>query len=63
MRIIVEVEDLVRRTGDGQPQVRYSVVGRSGGRVMLCAICTVHEEMRSASFSSRFVSGLALKSL
>jgi hypothetical protein len=35
---------------DGQAQVRYSVVGRSGGRVTPCAVCTVHMEMRSASF-------------
>jgi hypothetical protein len=30
--------------------VEYSVVGRSRGRVALCAVCTVHMEMWSASF-------------
>jgi hypothetical protein len=50
MRIEAEVGDLVQRTGDGQAWVRYSVVGRSGGRVVLCAVCTVHKETRSAGF-------------
>jgi hypothetical protein len=50
MMIVTEVGDLVQRTGDGQAQVRYSVAGRSRGRVMLCAVCTVHKEMRSAGF-------------
>jgi hypothetical protein len=31
-------------------QVGYSMAGRSGGRMMLCAVCTVYEETRSASF-------------
>jgi hypothetical protein len=31
-------------------QVRYSVVGRLGGRMMLCAVCTMHEEVSSAYF-------------
>jgi hypothetical protein len=31
-------------------QVRYSVAGRSTGRVTPCAVCTVHMEMRSAGF-------------
>jgi hypothetical protein len=31
-------------------QVRYSVAGQSRGRVALCAVCTVHVEMRSAYF-------------
>jgi hypothetical protein len=51
-------------------QVRYSVAGRSGGRVTPCVICTVHVEMRSAGFlvepqnqGRRFVSGLTSKSL
>jgi hypothetical protein len=51
-------------------QVGYSVAGRSGGRVMLCAVCTMHEVMRSMSFlvepqnqGRRFVSGLASKPL
>jgi hypothetical protein len=51
-------------------QVGYSVVGRSGGQVTLCAVCTVHVETRSASFlikpqnqGRRFVSALASKPL
>jgi hypothetical protein len=51
-------------------QVRYSVAGRSRGRVALCAVCTVHVETRSAGFlvepqnQGRWsVSGLALKPL
>jgi hypothetical protein len=31
-------------------RVEYSVVGRSRGQVALCAVCTVHMEMRSAGF-------------
>jgi hypothetical protein len=31
-------------------QVGYSVAGRSGGRVMLCAVCTVHEVTRNTDF-------------
>jgi hypothetical protein len=31
-------------------QVGYSVVGRSRGRVALCAVCTGHVETRSAGF-------------
>jgi hypothetical protein len=49
-------------------QVRYSVAGQSRGRVALCAVLTVHVEMRIASFlvepqnqGRRFVSGLASK--
>jgi hypothetical protein len=49
-RIIAGVGDLVQRTGDGQAQVRYSVAGRSGGRVMPFAVCTVHEETMSVGF-------------
>jgi hypothetical protein len=51
-------------------QVGYSVAGRSGGRVTLCVVCTMHKETRSAGFSVvhqnqglRFVSGLTSKSL
>jgi hypothetical protein len=51
-------------------QVGYLVVGRSGGRVTPCAVCTVHEETRSTGFlvepqnkGRRFVSGLASKPL
>jgi hypothetical protein len=50
MRIVAGVEDLMQRTGDGQAHVGYSVVRRSGGRVTLCAVCTVHEETSSAGF-------------
>jgi hypothetical protein len=55
---------------DGQAHVEYSVAGRSRGWMMLCAICTVHEETRNAGFlvesqnqSRRFVSGLVSKPL
>jgi hypothetical protein len=41
--IMAGVGYLVQRTGDGQAQVRYSVAGRSGGRVMLCVVYTMHE--------------------
>jgi alpha-D-ribose 1-methylphosphonate 5-triphosphate synthase subunit PhnG len=50
MRIMTGVEDMVQRTGDGQTQVGYSVVGRSRDRVTLCAVCTVHKETASAYF-------------
>jgi hypothetical protein len=50
MRIEVGVTNLVQRIGDDQAQVRYSVVGRSRGRVTLCAVFTVHKEMMSTSF-------------
>jgi hypothetical protein len=41
---------LVQKTGDDQAQVRYSVARRSRGWVMLCAVCTVHKEARSAGY-------------
>jgi hypothetical protein len=51
-------------------QVRYSVVGRSRGRVTLCAVCTMHVETKRVSFliehqnqGQRFISGLASKPL
>ncbi len=51
-------------------QVRYSVAGRSRGRVAPCAVYTVHVETRSVCFlvepqnqGRRFVSGLASKPL
>jgi hypothetical protein len=51
-------------------QVRYSVEERSGGRVTLCAVCTIHVLIRSTCFlvepqnqGRRFVSSLALKPL
>jgi hypothetical protein len=51
-------------------QVRYSVVGRSRGRVAPCAVCIWHMETRSAGFlvepqnqGRRFVSDLASKRL
>jgi hypothetical protein len=69
-RMVVGVEDLVRRTGDGQAQVGYSVTEQSGGGVTLCAVYTVHDETSSAGFmvepqnqGRRFVSGLASKQL
>jgi hypothetical protein len=40
----------MQRTGDRQAQVGYSVAGRLGGRMTLCAVCTVHKEMRSVDF-------------
>jgi hypothetical protein len=46
-KIVVGVGDLVQRTGDGQAQVGYSVVEQSGGRVMPCAVCSVHKETRN----------------
>ena len=67
-RIMAGVGDLVQRTGDGQAQVGYSVDRRSGDRVTPCAVCTVHEETRSAGFlvepqnqGRRFLIGLGLK--
>jgi hypothetical protein len=30
--------------------VRYSVAGRSGGRVILCEVCTIHVKTRSECF-------------
>jgi hypothetical protein len=51
MRIEAGVGDLVRRIGDDQTQVGYSVARRSGGRVTLYVIRIIHvEEMRSAGF-------------
>jgi hypothetical protein len=49
-------------------QVGYSVAGRSRGRVVLCAVCTVHMQTRSVGFlvepqnqGRQFVSGLTSK--
>jgi hypothetical protein len=50
MRIVAGVGDLVQRTRDGQGQVGYSVAGWSEGRVMLCAICTMHRETWCTGF-------------
>jgi hypothetical protein len=51
-------------------QFGYTMVGRSRDRVVLCAVCTVHMEMRCANFfvepqnqGRRFVSDLASKQL
>jgi hypothetical protein len=51
-------------------QVGYSVVGRSRGQVVLCAVCIVHVETKRAGFlvepqnqGQRIVSGLASKPL
>jgi hypothetical protein len=67
---VAGVGDLVQRTRDDHAQVRYSVAGRSRGRVTLCAVCTMYEEIRSACFlvlpqnqGRRFVSGLPSKLL
>jgi hypothetical protein len=67
---VAGVGDLVQRIGNSQAQVGYSVTERSGGRVTLCAVYTVHEEMRSVGFlvepqnqSGWFVSGLDSKPL
>jgi hypothetical protein len=49
-RIEAGVGDLMQRIGDGQAQVRYSLSERLRGQVMLCAVCTVHKETRSAGF-------------
>jgi hypothetical protein len=43
----------VQRTGDGEVQVGYSVVERSGGRVTSCAVYTVHVETRSAGLKTK----------
>jgi hypothetical protein len=51
-------------------RVEYSMAGRSGAQVMLCAVCIVHKETTSASFlvesqnqGRQFVNGLASKPL
>jgi hypothetical protein len=68
-RIVARVGDLMQRTGM-VAHVGYSVVGRSGGRVTLCAIYTVHVKTRSTCFlvepqnqSWWFVCGLTSKLL
>jgi hypothetical protein len=50
MRTEEGVADLVQRTGDGQAQVRYLMVGQSRGRVTLCVVCTMHKETRRVNF-------------
>jgi hypothetical protein len=47
-RIEKGVGELVQMTGDGQAHVGYSVTGQSRGQLTLCAVCTVHKEIRSA---------------
>jgi hypothetical protein len=49
-------------------RIGYTVAGRSGSWVTLCAVCTVNEETMSTGFlvepqsqGPRFVSGLASK--
>jgi hypothetical protein len=44
------IGDLVQMTEDDQTQVRYSMAGRSRGRVTSCAVCTVHKETMSTGF-------------
>jgi hypothetical protein len=50
MRIEARVGDLMQRIVDGQAQVGYSMARRSRGRVILCAVCTVHNETGSVGF-------------
>jgi hypothetical protein len=51
MRIEARVGDLVWRIVYDHAQVGYSMVGRSGGWVTLCAICIIHvEETRRVGF-------------
>jgi hypothetical protein len=50
MRIEVGVGDLVQMIRDDQVQIGYLVPGQSRGREMLCAVCTMHKEMRSVHF-------------
>jgi hypothetical protein len=70
MRIMAGVGDRVQRTRDGQVQVGYSTARRSRSRVILCAVCIVHEEMSSVgllvepqSQGQWFISGFASKPL
>jgi hypothetical protein len=58
------------KVGRDEDHVGYLMVGRSGGRVIPCVVCTVHVEIRSTSFlveaqnqDRQFVSDLALKPL
>jgi hypothetical protein len=44
----------VQRTVDGKRQVGYSVVGRSRGRVTLCAVCTAPCTRRRGAWVSWF---------
>jgi hypothetical protein len=67
--IVAGARYLVQRIGM-VAHVRYLVAGRSGGRVILCVVCTVHMEPRSVGFlvepqnqCRRFVSGLVSKPL
>jgi hypothetical protein len=46
-RIVAGVGDMMQRTGDDR-EVGYTVARRSRGPVVLCVICTVHVETRSA---------------
>jgi hypothetical protein len=50
LMIMAGVGDLVQRTEDDQAQVRYSEARQLRGRVILCAVYTVHKETRSVSF-------------
>jgi hypothetical protein len=54
MSIVIEIGDLLQMIRDGQAQVGYKVTGQLEGRVMSCAICTVHLETRSMSFLLSF---------
>jgi hypothetical protein len=67
----IEAGELVRRIGDDQAQVKYSVAKRSRDQVIQCTIHIIHvEKTRSTGFlvypQNRwqwFVSGLASKPL
>jgi hypothetical protein len=48
-RIVAGVGDLVQRTGV-VAQVGYTMARRLRGRVVPCAVCTVHVETRSVDF-------------
>jgi hypothetical protein len=68
MKTVVGVGDLVQRARDGQARVEYSVVGRLGGQVTPCVVCTVHMETKSMCFlvepqnqGRQFISGLTSK--
>jgi hypothetical protein len=43
----------VQRIEDGQAQVKYSVAGRSEGRVMPCVIYTMHKEHEFFGLASK----------
>jgi hypothetical protein len=69
MRIVAGVGDLVQMIEDGRTG-RVLMATRLGDRVTPCAVCTMHEEMKSMGIlvvpqnqGQRFISGLASKPL